>query len=102
MTTRFLNIFALLAALSISTNGCMSYNAVQEAKGYPENTMPMNFQRDWRNCFEPIKTNPGHTPHPGYYALLPLSVPADTVTSPFQLLDYGIAKWADSVKLVSH
>lgn len=47
----------------------MTYSAVQEARG-KENTVTGH---------EPEK------PHPAYYALVPLTVPADIATSPVQL-----------------
>jgi len=62
----------LLFALLVSTNGCMTYSAVQRAQGEHNNVT-------------------GHSPsepQPGYYALVPLTVPADIVTSPFQLIIY--------------
>jgi len=62
----------LLFALLISSSGCMTYSSVQRAKGKPN-----------------VVTGHNPTePHPGYYALLPLAVPADIATSPFQLLLY--------------
>ena len=50
----------------------MTYSAVQRAKG-EENV--------WTG-YEPKEA------HPAYWALLPLTVPADIVTSPFQLYMY--------------
>ena len=60
----------LLFALLVSTNGCMTYSTVKRARG-EEN---------------PVMGRPAGEPQPGYYALLPLTVPADIVTSPFQLI----------------
>jgi hypothetical protein len=63
----------LLVALLIGSNGCMTYSAVQRAKGKP-------------NRFT------GHQPdqsQPGYYALLPVTVAGDIVTSPVQLVGFG-------------
>jgi hypothetical protein len=62
----------LLEALLLSSSGCITYSAVQEAKG-KENTITGN---------EPKKA------HPACYALLPLTVPADIATSPVQLAIY--------------
>jgi hypothetical protein len=68
-------IFTILwFALFLSTNGCMTYSTVKCAKG-EEN---------------PVMGRPGGDPQPGQYALLPLTVPADIVTSPFQLIYYII------------
>ena len=63
----------LLLALLLAMSGCMTYSTVQRAKG-EHNVVT------------------GHSPtepHPGYYALLPLAVPADIATSPFQLFFYA-------------
>jgi len=62
----------LLIALLFSSNGCITYSSVQRAKG-ERNLVTGHHPRE---------------PHPGYYALLPLTVPADIATSPFQLLVY--------------
>jgi protein-S-isoprenylcysteine O-methyltransferase Ste14 len=62
----------LFFAFLMSSSGCMTYSSVQRAKG-EHNVVT------------------GHYPteqHPGYYALLPLTVPADIATSPIQLLLY--------------
>jgi hypothetical protein len=74
----FLNIMkivaiSLLVTLLLGSNGCMTYSAVQQATGKP-------------NRFT------GHQPdasHPGYYALLPVTVVGDIVTSPVQLAGLG-------------
>jgi hypothetical protein len=63
---------SLLIALLISSSGCMTYSAIQEAKG-KENTVTGH---------DPEK------PHPACYALVPLTVPADIATSPVQLMVY--------------
>ena len=65
----------LLFALLVSTNGCITYSTVKRAKG-EEN---------------PVLGRPASEPQPGYYALVPLTVPADIVTSPFQLILYVLA-----------
>ena len=61
---------SLLLALLVSTNGCMTYSAVKRAKGEQNGVM------GW----------PASEPQSGYYALVPLTVPADIATSPFQLI----------------
>lgn len=38
---------------------------------------------------DPYVISTEHTDHPGYYFLLPLTVPVDIVTSPFQVIYYG-------------
>ena len=62
----------LLLALLASSNGCMTYTAVQRAKG-KDNVVTGHHPTE---------------PQPGHYALLPLTVPADIVTSPIQLIVY--------------
>ena len=62
----------LLLALLLTSNGCMTYSTLKRATGAPN---------DW--------TGKGPTePNPAYYALLPLTVPLDIITSPYQLLGY--------------
>jgi hypothetical protein len=74
----------LLVALFLCSNGCTTYNTVQYAKGYSENATWFTFPtRDTKP-----KPPGDHKPHPGYYALTPLTVPADVATSPFQFFDY--------------
>ncbi len=64
--------FLLIAALSTST-GCITATAVEKAE-----------PKQRRNTeTKEVETIPGH---PCYYALLPLSIPADIATSPFQLI----------------
>jgi hypothetical protein len=66
----------LFLTLLVCSNGCMTYSSVQRAKG-EHNVVT------------------GHTPtepQPGYYALLPLAVPADIATSPFQLIIYVLLR----------
>jgi hypothetical protein len=75
------NIFTLLLITLIGgSNGCMTYSSVQDAKGHPEKAM-------WIVGTHP-SPNPDSKPQPAYYALLPLTVPADIATSPFQLIYY--------------
>jgi hypothetical protein len=67
---RFLFTFILLVLLVISTNGCVTASAVQAAKG------------------ETLLGDPAGEPNKGYYALLPLTIPVDIVTSPFQAIGF--------------
>ena len=62
----------LLFALLISSNGCVTYSAIQRAKGEDN----------------PVTGHHASEPQPGYYALLPLTIPADIVASPFYLYCY--------------
>jgi len=69
---------AASVTLVITQNGCMTYGAIQHAKGKP-------------GVFDSDKnTKPDGKPHPEYYRLLPLTVPADIVTSPFQLFFWNL------------
>jgi hypothetical protein len=72
----------LLSAVLVSSNGCTTYNTVQYAKGYPENTMWFSFNTRGSKPKEPGD----HESHPAYYALTPLAVPVDVVTFPFQFV----------------
>jgi hypothetical protein len=66
----------LLVSLLVSSNGCMTYNTVQHAKGN---------QAGHIIAVEPVEDKPGDgKSHPAYYALLALSIPADIVTAPIQ------------------
>ncbi len=67
-TTMKTIIGLLLIALLLSTNGCMTNATVQRAKGQ---------QLYWSDA-------PDNTPHPAYYAFLPLTIPLDIATCPIQ------------------
>jgi len=78
-----------MIGLLVSANGCMTKTAQHHADG------------TYRSSFTDAqgKTKPGDKPNPAYYALMPLTIPADIVTSPFQLGAYlwfiaGAAKGA--------
>ena len=66
----------LLIALLVSSNGCMTYSAIQDAKGHQDKTMWL-----WREA-----TSGDNKSRPAYYLLTPVTVPADIVTSPFQAI----------------
>jgi hypothetical protein len=82
-----------LLALLLGSNGCMTQSAIQYGKGHPE--------KAWINnefgMFDD-KTNTNSIPHAGYYILVPVSAPADVVTSPFQLMWYGCL-WYIAVRI---
>ncbi len=68
------NISLLLIALLVSSNGCMTYSAVQEANGRHDKAVRMG------------QSSYGHDDksHPGYYFLMPLTIPGDVAFSPFE------------------
>jgi hypothetical protein len=72
----------LLATLIIGTNGCMTQGAIKYAQGHPDQAWIKTLSNS------PISKS-DYKPHPAYYVLLPLSVPADVATSPFQLIGFG-------------
>jgi hypothetical protein len=67
---RFLLIFILFGLLVISSNGCATASAVQSAKG------------------KTLLGDGADEPNKGYYALLPLTIPFDIATSPFQAIGF--------------
>jgi hypothetical protein len=75
----------LLAALLVSSNGCMTQSAIKYAEGQSHQAWINNgFGSGYIGGDQP-------KPNPCYYFLLPLTIPADIVTSPFQLLGLGLA-----------
>ena len=66
---------AVMIALLAASNGCMTYEAVRHAKG-----------KDGWICEVP-RDRQGQ-PEPAFYALVPLTVPADVALSPLQLIWY--------------
>ena len=70
------NLFPLVLLLTL--NGCMTNSAVDRAKGTSSRGYPSG-------TGETIHYQMHVQPHPAYYALLPLTIPADVATSPFQL-----------------
>ena len=69
-------------ALLVSLNGCMTDSAIQEAEGHPELA-----RSDWSQFGRPATPSPSQPPpkpHPAYYALLPLTIPADIALYPVQ------------------
>jgi hypothetical protein len=75
----------LLIAILTGTNGCMTYSAVQEAKGHQDQAVWLGFQ--------PTSVDCDNKSHPGYYFLIPLTVPADIVTFPFQAVAFFYTYW---------
>lgn len=65
----------LLIALLVSSDGCMTNTTIEHARG----TTSGGYENENGEFIHYDK------PNPAYYGLLPLTVPADIVTSPFQL-----------------
>ena len=65
-----------LMTLLIFPNGCMTYSSVQKAKGQ-DNVVTGDHPSE---------------AHPWYFALVPLTVPLDIVTSPVQLIVYVVLR----------
>jgi hypothetical protein len=108
----------LLIALLVSSNGCMSTGAVQRAEGHTSEWVvvektdkvvehdgictvtrenpPKGEKAEIRFIrYSEVAGGGGYAyrPNPAYYALLPLTVPLDIVTGPFQLLYFWGADW---------
>lgn len=102
----------LLAILLVASNGCITSVTVYHAKGYTRDRVevskgdkliphngrlyvlqhPEGEESSQLKLPDNMPPNPqnyafyAYRPHPAYYALLPLTVPADTVTLPIQAL----------------
>jgi hypothetical protein len=70
--------------LLVGSNGCMTYSLAQVAQGHPEKSY---FSKPIANDPKPIAND--NMPHPVYYCWLPLTIPADIVTSPIQLIVFA-------------
>jgi len=76
--------FFLLLAILLGASGCISYTAVGKAKGRPNASL-------FQDVFdESNRTAPKSDPHPSYYALLPITVPLDAATLPFQAITLAL------------
>jgi len=106
---KIIGTFLLFTTLFFS-NGCMTYSSVQRAQGHGGEWVEIKpsdqiIRYDGTNCvikrispkgetnemclhLETPKdgTQAGYVCKPAYYALLPLTIPADIATSPFQVL----------------
>lgn len=69
-------------ATLIGLNGCMTSTALHRAKGQKTYLPGMDVEMD--HSFQA-----DGKPHPGYYYLLPLTVPADVATAPIQAVCFG-------------
>jgi hypothetical protein len=78
----------LLAVLLVCLNGCMTGTVVNHARG----TWQGPFIEGTKSVDQNGKTIQAQKPNPAYYALVPLTVPFDIVTSPFQLVLWLWAK----------
>jgi hypothetical protein len=64
----------------------MTQSAIKYGNGNPDKAW-INNHFGYDPAWPPL---PKTKPKPAYYILLPLSAPADVVTSPFQLMGLGI------------
>lgn len=92
-------IAVLLLALLVCSGGCMTQSTIQYAKGdsydaWINNTYGFRYQAQTLSDRE-------EKPDAAYYALLPLSVPADVATSPVQLaaLVYFSSRYGFAVEI---
>jgi hypothetical protein len=101
----------LFIVILFSSNGCMTYSSVQRARGHGGEWVEFSscdriIQNDGTNCVVTRISPKGETNQmrlhletpsagyvckPAYYALLPLTIPADIATFPFQLIFFMIA-----------
>jgi|SRR5690348_6320879 len=90
MKTAFTTInWLVLILLLVSSNGCMTYTAVYNGSAHKYQRVE-GFNPDEDNWVEMDKGW-----QPSYYLLVPLTIPADVLTSPAQLLlfsNYGSYK----------
>jgi hypothetical protein len=106
---------SFLTLLILGLDGCMTYSAVQRAEGHTSEWVMVEkreqvIQHDGISTV--IRQNPStgektetrfirasevggyaYKPNVAYYGFLPLTVPADIVTSPFQILYFWGADW---------
>lgn len=108
----------LLTALLVSSAGCMTASMVKRAKGYTdERVQPLEGDTvflhggfgyviqqkhaEGKNA-EKMPPSMQYNSHPPYYAFkpcpaayafLPLTIPLDIATSPFQLIGLGLEAW---------
>jgi hypothetical protein len=85
-TIKSKTLFSLtLLTLLASLNGCMTQSAIKYAQGQSHEAWINNgFGSGYIGGDQP-------KPNPCYYFLLPVSIPADIATSPFQLIGLGLA-----------
>jgi hypothetical protein len=83
MTNRFMICLLLVMGLP-GLSGCMTNAALQAAKS-KQRDIEIDFGHYEDKGFKETG------PHPQHYFLLPLTVPADIVTAPFQLYYFGFA-----------
>jgi hypothetical protein len=66
---------SLLIACIFLNSGCITASVREKAAP----------KEEWNPDTKKLETEPGH---PSYYALLPLSIPADIAISPFQFVGF--------------
>jgi len=70
--------YILLVFMCLNLSGCVTYMTVQKARGEPEKN-------------KEGKSEATEDPKPGYYFLVPLTVPLDAALLPFYGLFYIVA-----------
>jgi len=78
-------ICLLLSLILLCESSCATHKVIEKERG------PVTWRNKDDNGKEVIPFPVHDTPKPGYYCLLPLSVPFDVATSPFQLAIWGVA-----------
>jgi hypothetical protein len=79
----------LISALLISVSGCMTGTTIDHARGAWQGPYFMGSESVDKDG-KPVQTQ---DPNSAYYCLLPLTIPADIVTSPIQLVLWLYAKY---------
>ena len=64
----------LFGALFVSSNGCMTYTAIQESEGHQSKVRWISKKQSDDKC------------HPGWYFLVPITVPSDIATAPISFM----------------
>jgi len=82
--SKSVTVFSLLALL-LASNGCMTWSAIQDAQGHATKAV-------WKTS----DSKSDDKSHPGYYFLLPLTIPADIAIAPVSF--WYLAMWTDGFR----
>jgi hypothetical protein len=80
-------VSVLLIVLLISSNGCMTNNVIQDARGHETKALWLN-----NHTYDPNKVDSNKS-EPAYYLLVPLTFPADVVISPVEFCWWLSVGW---------